>query len=83
MAKYGKIWKTLLINHNLIEQNIEAPITEQFRMYFFELDGIPSVLFDRFFQRHFWGITNDDRMFTIPKLIHNKFENLSNHLSRS
>ena len=79
----GKIWKTLLVNHKLIEQHIEAPITEKFRMYFFELNGIPSVLFDRFFQRHFWGITNDDRMFTIPKLIHNKFENLSNQLSRS
>ncbi|CAN5425073.1 hypothetical protein BH18THE1_BH18THE1_05120 [soil metagenome] len=79
----GKIWKNLLNNHNLIEQHIKAPITDQFRMYFFELDGIPSVLFDRFFQRHFGGITNEDRMFTIPKVIHSKFENLSNNLSLS
>jgi hypothetical protein len=79
----GKIWKTLLINYDLIEQHIEAPIMKRFRMYFFELDGIPSILFDRFFQRHFWGITNDDRMFTIPKLIHNKFEKLSNDFARS
>lgn len=78
----GKIWKTLLMNHELIEQHIEAPIKKQFRMYFFEIDGIPSVLFDRFFQRHFRGITDDDRMFTIPKLIHNKFENLSHDLAR-
>lgn len=77
----GKIWKTLLINYNLIEQNEKSPITAQFTMYFFELDGIPSVLFDRFFQRHFWGITNDDRMFTIPKLIHDRFKNLRESLS--
>jgi hypothetical protein len=50
-------------------------------MYSFELDGIPSVLFDRFFQRHFRGITNDDRMFTIPKLIHDRFKNLRENLS--
>jgi hypothetical protein len=78
----GKIWKTLLMNHDLIEQHIEAPSKKQFRMYFFEIDGIPSVLFDRFFQRHFRGITDDDRMITIPKLIHNKFENLSHDLAR-
>ncbi len=77
----GKIWKTLLINYNLTEQYIEAPITNQLTMYFFELDGIPSVLFDRFFQRHFWGITNDDRMFTIPKLIHDRFKDLRENLS--
>jgi hypothetical protein len=70
------------MNHDLIEQHIEAPINKQFRMYLFEIDGIPSVLFDRFFQRHFRGITDDDRMFTIPKLIHNKFENLSHDLAR-
>jgi hypothetical protein len=77
----GKIWKTLLINYNLVEQHVKRPVTNQFTMYSFELDGIPSVLFDRFFQRHFWGITNDDRMFTIPKLIHDKFKNLRENLS--
>jgi hypothetical protein len=77
----GKIWKTLLINYNLVKQRLKRPITNQFMMYSFELDGIPSVLFDRFFQRHFWGITNDDRMFTIPKLIHDRFKNLRESLS--
>lgn len=77
----GKIWKTLLINYNLVEQHVKRPATNQFTMYSFELDGIPSVLFDRFFQRHFRGITNDDRMFTIPKLIHDRFKNLRENLS--
>jgi len=77
----GKIWKTLLINYDLTEHSVRAPITNQFTMYSFELDGIPSVLFDRFFQRHFRGITNDDRMFTIPKLIHDRFKNLRENLS--
>ncbi len=77
----GKIWKTLLINYDLTEHSVRAPITNQFTMYSFELDGIPSVLFDRFFQRHFRGITNDDRMFTIPKLIHDRFNNLRENLS--
>jgi hypothetical protein len=77
----GKIWKTLLINYNLTEQYVKVPTTNQFNMHFFELDGIPSVLFDRFFQRHFRAITNDDRMFTIPKLIHDRFKNLRVNLS--
>jgi hypothetical protein len=50
-------------------------------MYSFEIDGIPSVLFDRFFQRNFRGITDDDRMFTIPKLIHDRFKDLRENLS--
>jgi hypothetical protein len=70
------------MNHDLIEQHIDDPRKKQFRMYFFEIDGIPSVLFDRFFQRDFRGITDDDRMITIPKLIHDKFENLSHDLAR-
>jgi hypothetical protein len=77
----GKIWKTLLTDCKLTEHYIDAPIANQFTMYSFELDGIPSVLFDRFFQRHFRGITNDDRMFTIPKLIHDRFKNLRENLS--
>ncbi len=77
----GKIWKTLLINCKLTEHSINAPIAKEFTMYSFELDGIPSVLFDRFFQRHFRGITNDDRMFTIPKLIHDRFKKLRESLS--
>jgi hypothetical protein len=72
----GKIWKTLLINHSLIQEFVKVPITGQFTTYFFELYKIPSIIFDKFFQRHFWGIRNDDRMFTIPKLIHEKFVNL-------
>jgi len=39
------------------------------------------VLFDRFFQRNFQGITDDDRMFTIPKLIHDRFMDLREDLS--
>jgi len=77
----GRIWETLLIEHNLIEDYVKVPVTKQFSTYSFEIDGIPSVLFDRFFQRHFWGITNHDRLVTIPKLIHNKFKNLSKDLS--
>lgn len=77
----GRIWKTLLIDHNLINKYEKIPITERFNIYFFESYGIQFVLFDRFFQRQFWGITNDDRMFTIPKLIHNQYMNLIRQLS--
>ena len=77
----GKIWKTLFINYTLTEQHVEAPTLDQFTMYSFEIDGIPSVLFDRFFQRNFQGITDDDRMFTIPKLIHDRFMDLREDLS--
>ena len=77
----GKIWKSLFINYDLTEQYLKAPATNQFTMYSFEVDGIPSVLFDRFFQRNFRGITDHDRMFTIPKLIHDRFKDLRENLS--
>jgi hypothetical protein len=77
----GRIWKSLFINYKLTEQHINAPTTNQFTVYSFEIDGIPSVLFDRFFQRNFGGITDDDRMFTIPKLIHDRFKDLRENLS--
>lgn len=32
--------------------------------------------FDKFFQRHFWGITDDDRKNTIPNLIYKKYPDL-------
>lgn len=77
----GRIWKSLFINYKLTEQHINAPTTNQSTVYSFELEGIPSVLFDRFFQRNFRGITDDDRMFTIPKLIHDRFKDLRENLS--
>jgi hypothetical protein len=77
----GKIWDTILIHHKLIENPIKANLTKKFNLYFFELSGIPCVLFDKFFQSHFWGITNNDRMVSIPKLIHSKFKNLSKELA--
>jgi hypothetical protein len=79
----GQIWSTLLIKSNIIQQYDSVPISEKLKMYFFELYDIPCVLFDKFFVAPFWGITNYDRNVTIPKRIHNKFENLLPTLSRS
>jgi hypothetical protein len=76
----GKIWHTLLIEHNKIENYVRVPLTGKFNLYFFKFSGISCVLFDKFFQRHFWGITNKDRMVSIPRMIHSKFENLSKDL---
>jgi hypothetical protein len=71
----GKIWDTLLIRNKLIDDPVRFSLTEKFNLYFFELSETPCVLFDKFFQRHYWGITNNDRMVSIPKLIHSKFQN--------
>jgi hypothetical protein len=38
------------------------------------LEGIPSVLFDKFFQRHFWGICDYDRKVVIPMLIRERYQ---------
>jgi hypothetical protein len=50
-----------LVKDNLVQVDEKVPITQKFNMYFFKLHEIPCVLFDKFFQRHFWGISNNDR----------------------
>ncbi|MGI0033252.1 MAG: hypothetical protein ACRD97_08285 [Nitrososphaeraceae archaeon] len=49
----GRIWKTLLIKPNLIKEYVKVPVSPEFNIYFFELAGIPSVLFDKFFTKPF------------------------------
>jgi hypothetical protein len=49
-------------------------VLKLFNIYFFEGEGIPSVLFDKFFQQHFWEITDLDRKVTISKLIHERYQ---------
>lgn len=77
----GKIWYVLLIKNNLIELYERVQISPRFNIYFYSLNGIPCVLFDKFFQSHFWGISNHERYTTIPNCIHNHFQDLSTNLS--
>ena len=72
----GNPWYVLLIKHNLIREYNKIQISNKFNLYFFEIEGITSVLFDKFFQAHYWGITNYDRRVTIPKLIHERYQNV-------
>jgi hypothetical protein len=51
-------------------------VSKLFNLYFFELEGVPSVLFDKFFQRHFWGIDEYDRREKIPSLILQRYGNV-------
>ena len=73
----GNIWRNLLVKNNLVQVDEKVPITQKFNMYFFKLHDIPCVLFDKFFQRHFWGISNNDRYITIPAAIHMRYPDLS------
>jgi|SRR5215211_511862 len=72
----GNPWYVLLIKHNLVNKYDKVQVSKLFNLYFFELEGIPSVLFGKFFQRHFWGITDYDRKVTIPRLIHDRYQDL-------
>jgi hypothetical protein len=72
----GNPWYVLLIKHNLVERFQKVQVSNHFNIYFFEVKGVPSVLFDKFFQRHFWGITDYDRKVTIPGIIHKRYPNL-------
>jgi hypothetical protein len=45
----------LLIKHNVVRKYHKVEVSKLFNLYFFEAEGIPSVLFDKFFQQHFWG----------------------------
>jgi hypothetical protein len=72
----GNPWYILLIYNNLINKYEKVQLSRKFSIYFFTINDIPCVLFDKFFQRHFWGINNEHRNKTIPNLIHNKYPNL-------
>ena len=73
----GSPWYNLLIKNKIITNIEKVNLTENFNLYFFKINNIPWVLFDKFFQRHFWGITNQDRRTTIPQLIAKKYPSIS------
>jgi hypothetical protein len=77
----GKIWHVLLITNNLIDTYERIKISAKFNIYFYKLNDIPCVLFDKFFQSHFWGISNHERYVRIPDYIHNQYHDLSTNLS--
>jgi hypothetical protein len=77
----GKIWYVLLIKNNLIELYERVQISPKFNIYFYKLNGIPCVLFEKFFQSHFWGISNYERYTMIPNYIHNHFQDLLTNLA--
>jgi hypothetical protein len=72
----GSPWYILLIKNNIIKTFDKVLLTKKFNLYFFIIKDIPCVLFDKFFQRHFWGITNEDRKNSIPNLVYKKYPNL-------
>ena len=78
----GSPWYTILIHNKLISNYERITITNKFNIYFFTIKEIPCVLFKKFFQRHFWDITNEHRNKIIPNLIINKYPNLVKGLSQ-
>jgi hypothetical protein len=72
----GNPWYLLLIKNKLISEFEKIPITNKFNVYLFKIKNIPSVLFDKFFQKHFWGMTNEHRRIKIPNLITNRFPSI-------
>jgi hypothetical protein len=72
----GGVYYSLLIKNKLVSDFEKIPITNKFHLYFFKIKNIPSVLFNKFFQKHFWGITNEHRRITIPNLIVKKFPSI-------
>jgi hypothetical protein len=70
----GNPWYVLLIKYNLVNKYDKVQVSKHFNLYFFESEGVPSVLFDKFFQRHFWGINDYDRRVVIPKLIRERYQ---------
>ena len=64
----GKPWEVLLINHGLVKNYDRVPVTKDFILYFFKVGKTPSILFEKFFPRHFW-LNNEHRQKIIPDLI--------------
>lgn len=69
----GNPWHTLVIKNNIITEFERFRLTDKYSLYFFKINDITSVLFDKFFQGHYWGITNEHRRTTIPQLIAKKY----------
>jgi hypothetical protein len=59
-----------------VKEYQKVKVSKLFNIYFFEIQGVPSVLFDKFFSRHYWGITDYVRKITLPRLIRAKYKNL-------
>jgi hypothetical protein len=74
----GSIWNVLLIKQGRIKVDKKVQISKDFNLYFFKIAGVSSVLFDKFFQVHYYGMTHYDRRVKIPTIIH---ENVTNLLS--
>jgi len=70
----GKPWESILINNSIIEKYDRVHVNDDFSLYFFRYNKIPSVLFEKFFSRHFW-LDDVEREKTIPKLIRNQYPN--------
>ena len=65
----GSIWNTLLIKNGVIKDFKRTQILKGFNMYFFRIRGVQSVIFDKFFTLHYYGMTHHHRKVTIPKII--------------
>ena len=73
----GKVWKTLLIKHQLIDIKFSEPKLfkenkkgGKFSMYFGKKRRTRYVIFDKFLSRtHYYGVTDDDLSSDIPNFI--------------
>jgi hypothetical protein len=68
-----------LIGQKLIRKDEyeQIQITDKFNIYFFKIYNNQCALFDKFFQAHYWGITDYDRKVRIPTLIKEKLSERS------
>jgi len=71
----GKPWYGLLIKHRLIHRYKKRRI-KGMNIYFFTIEGIPCVLFDKFFSLHYYGLKDKDRRIKIPKIIAKNYPTL-------
>jgi len=67
-----------MINQGILKNNDyeKVPITNKFTIYFFRINGNQCILFEKFFQAHYWGITDYHRKSLIPNLIKAKLYDL-------
>lgn len=73
----GNPWHTLLIKNNIVKEFEQFRLTDKFSLFFFTINDVPSVLLDKFFQGHYWGLTSEHRSTTIPQIIAKKYPFIS------
>lgn len=72
----GNPFYLLLIKNQLIQYDKKINLNKYVNIYFFRINNIPCILFDKFITQPAFGISNEDLKIKITNLILSEFKNI-------